>query len=428
MCLIAIAPPGTSKYSKFFLDALECGASTNKDGIGIAWRKGGSTEIKYKKGIKNEDYVTEIKKLGLIDEDTLIVHFRYISAGTVTKENCHPFVLSRKQEEILSLEGIAKEGLVFHNGTMEYYTTDKSKFSDTYHFVKKFMCIKEIQDILKRDTEEFTALFSSRLNSGRFAFMFPTKDIYLGDFIKDEGYIFSNIGYKDCTIINKGGENISMEEDLDAFQPKVSSKYKKPQQKALPPISLSNCFASPLQKDEIITNEDPPINKTLHPDIPVLENNYASLYFFKKHRTNNISSLLEGGCVYKISSWNSDCGFHIVQNIKDVGYSCMALHSNLITECTIYVDPKSHFLRINSDFKRLVLDLNSAKKAYKQLKRKYYNQVTKKGLTVNVYSFRGKTYYSGAVSLFLDIYAYKFDGGTKIEPVFKEEDVVTMYD
>lgn len=208
MCLIAIAGKGTDKYLEKFINAVKTGAINNKDGYGYCSKYANLELINFKKGYKNiDDLLKDVKALNLTKDDELIIHSRTGNKGVISDFNCHPFQLSDKQDEIIELEGVGGLPVMVHNGTLFKYWESKSDFSDTYHFVKQFMCIPEFIQLLKRDKDLFASIFSLNIGYNKLAFMFPDHDIVtLGEFTDDEGYKFSNDCYKSKDIKDIGGK------------------------------------------------------------------------------------------------------------------------------------------------------------------------------------------------------------------------------
>ena len=208
MCLIAVAPKGTQKYSEFFLDGIRQAATTNTDGIGYTFKRDAEkSRVWISKGFKDvEKFIKALKNKRLRDNDELIVHLRIGNKGAKSIEMNHPFVLSSIQEEILTNDTYIKGSTMCHNGTLFDYSKHNSDFSDTYFFVKDFMSVPEIQNFLKRDSKQFAVVFKEILKTSRFAFLwngnYPLTT--LGEFKEKDGYYFSNESYKK-RVFNVGG-------------------------------------------------------------------------------------------------------------------------------------------------------------------------------------------------------------------------------
>lgn len=173
MCLIAVSPKGTQKYSEFFLNGIRKAAVTNTDGIGYSFKRSGSNRVWIAKGFKDvEKFITCLKHKRLKDNDELVVHLRIGNKGAKNTDMNHPFVLSNKPDEILTNDSYVNAITMCHNGTFYDYGDYNSIFSDTFFFVKDFMSVPEIQQLLKRSSTEFKAVFKGILRSNRLALYF----------------------------------------------------------------------------------------------------------------------------------------------------------------------------------------------------------------------------------------------------------------
>lgn len=208
MCLIAVAPKGTDKYSDEFIRGLFNGSVTNTDGIGFAFKRDKTKKVYISKGYKNiEDVIKELKSKKLSKNDELIVHLRIGNRGSVNTEMCHPFVLAKEKENILSNDKYVNYPVMAHNGTFYSYNNDHY-YSDTYKFIAEFMYHPLIIQLLKDDKIFFKETFSTKLSTNKLSFLFPNCDtnlILIGDFKENNNYFYSNDSYKDKTIVNVGG-------------------------------------------------------------------------------------------------------------------------------------------------------------------------------------------------------------------------------
>jgi hypothetical protein len=214
MCLISVAPKGSDKYSEFFIGSIKNGFNGNTDGSGFA--------IKYPDGriyiakgfFKWDDLIKSYKEQEAPEDSEVIVHSRIGTSGEINDVNCHPFIISEKQSDILSHSVFTDKPVVAHNGIFYSYTERGSLYSDTYHYVKRFLSIPEVIALLKRDEVIFEDLFSTKILSNKLAVLFPDSDlVLLGDFKEDQGYKFSNGGYCNVRIRNVGGVESFNERD-----------------------------------------------------------------------------------------------------------------------------------------------------------------------------------------------------------------------
>ncbi len=207
MCLIIVAPKGTDKYSKLIDSSIDNGAETNDDGYGYCYKKDKDKQIYISKGYTDVKLLKEsIKSKDLKPEDELLIHFRIGTSGKKDNKNCHPFVISESQDEILTIEGFVEKPVLTHNGVFGKYTEHQSDYSDTYHFTKRFISIPEVVALLNRDEVIFEEIFSGILGSNKLAILMPDRDlIKIGTFLEDEGYFFSNSCYNNSWMKNYGG-------------------------------------------------------------------------------------------------------------------------------------------------------------------------------------------------------------------------------
>lgn len=202
MCLAIVAPMGTDKSSKFLVDAIREGSRNNGDGMGFAYKRNSTKKVFLSKGYSSVDKLIEaIYSKKLKEQDELIVHARIGNKGEVNSQMCHPFVCSKDDEEVKMLEGFVDKPVLIHNGTFYKYSIHNSRYSDTFFFARDFMSIKGVQNFLKEDKDSFKKLFEDHIETSRVALLFPddTSLITLGNFIEEQGYLFSNKGYKEYT-------------------------------------------------------------------------------------------------------------------------------------------------------------------------------------------------------------------------------------
>lgn len=94
MCVIIIK----DNQNQIELDIIKSSARLNPDGLGVVWLDDYSVEY-----FKSTQYRV------LNTSRPFIAHFRYATVGKVCKENTHPFVCGRKEDELLMMNGTIKE-------------------------------------------------------------------------------------------------------------------------------------------------------------------------------------------------------------------------------------------------------------------------------------------------------------------------------
>ena len=208
MCLISVVPKGVNKDIEQIKGFIVNGMSSNSDGSGFAYKRNGKSCVNIHKGFRQEaDMVSEIKKLNLGVDDELIIHHRIGTSGEKNVANMHPFVISDIESVIIQDKGSFNLPIMAHNGVFNKYTDNNSKYSDTYHFIEKFMSTPEIMTLLKRDKSKFKELFESTLTYNKLAILSPDRDlIMIGNFTQEDGCYHSNGGYKSY-VYDRGGSS-----------------------------------------------------------------------------------------------------------------------------------------------------------------------------------------------------------------------------
>lgn len=213
MCLINISPPGTDKTSNFFKNACENGMRFNKDLTGLLVYFPNTGSVFVNKGINNyDDLDSEIEKLNRqyisFNDSWLIVHHRLATRGLINSTNCHPIITSLPpQIDSIYDRTITKffspaDNVVFtiHNLFIDINNRlpDDSSKSDTYIFSRDIV-LKNYQMIMDNPLE-FDKLYSKMYNNSKLVIVKPGRDDkggvrLIGQFLKEDGYLFSNSGY-----------------------------------------------------------------------------------------------------------------------------------------------------------------------------------------------------------------------------------------
>lgn len=231
MCLLMMKPSGVVYNHELLLRAIESGIVTNRDGIGGAVRKSSSHILRMSKGHFNhskQDFYRWLKSQDIQAEDEVLVHLRWGTNGSRTIYNQHPYILGEKStmsrigivSELTTEDDDVKTGIFAHNGIFsgyEYECFDEG-LSDTYNWgLSYFRSDKQIE-ALKNAPQALIATnltLANSLKGEKVCFMFPDREmIILGNFIDDEGYLFSNSGYKSYTEDRGGSSNKGSESNL----------------------------------------------------------------------------------------------------------------------------------------------------------------------------------------------------------------------
>lgn len=165
----------------------------NDHGVGIAFVDDG--QLKVIKGMMGFDEMYAIVKAN--EERELLIHYRVMSKGAISEENCHPFVIPPGMHDQYSFA-------LMHNGTLNWRSTDQK--SDTHFFVED-----ALGPLLDRDPYFFDYPFCRRMmehfigSNNKFAIMrcnSQTKEsnVYIvnaKEGIYYEGCWFSNMSFTD---------------------------------------------------------------------------------------------------------------------------------------------------------------------------------------------------------------------------------------
>ena len=197
MCLISIKPSGVP-LTDFFLEGIEAGAEGNSHGHGYMLKREGKQAFLFSKGMwSGEELVDRVKSLKVTKGDILCVHNRLSTHGRKNSFNCHPFIVlpadreDRSWNKMLDVEGETELPLLMHNGIFSEYGYSNN-FSDTFNFVRDFISEREV---LKYS--QSLVWLEKKIGYNKLAILHPKLGlIRIGDFTEDQGYYFSNGGYK----------------------------------------------------------------------------------------------------------------------------------------------------------------------------------------------------------------------------------------
>lgn len=206
MCLIIYKKSGLPLPAQSLLDNA---FKNNPDGFGVAFYEVGESHVHIKKGAMTIDEMHKL--LAEIDrpwQKVMMLHFRQATAGKVTPANTHPYPFSNKDEDLAALDittkvAIAHNGIIF--GEYEYkgvtnmgYTAKPSApQTDTALFIKNelFGMGKAIFN------RKVASLIGGHTNS-KFIFFSPNSVMTVGEFIKEDGILYSNRSFAWAVVTN----------------------------------------------------------------------------------------------------------------------------------------------------------------------------------------------------------------------------------
>ena len=196
MCLISIKPNGVP-LTDFFLEGITAGAESNDDGHGYMLKRKDSSEFIFAKGMwSGSELARKVEELKVAKDDILCVHNRMSTHGRKNSYNCHPFLVLPAERplgwnEMLNTEGTTKLPLLMHNGIFGEFGYSKN-FSDTFNFVKDFISAKEVLEY-----SQSIVWLEKKIGGNKLAILHPKLGLVrLGHYQTENGYYFSNNGYK----------------------------------------------------------------------------------------------------------------------------------------------------------------------------------------------------------------------------------------
>lgn len=211
MCLITVAPSGTSKNRGFIEDFIKSGMKSNTHGSGFAFKRHETSEIYLSKGYLTSNAIMDaIESHNIHVNDELIIHHRIGTSGLRNNFNMHPFVVTNDIATLKQTEGTFNLPVMAHNGIFGDFSDHNSDYNDTFLFIQHFMSSNQILDQLKDSVHGFQERFKSILGWQKLAFLFPDRPLILvGNFIEDDGYFHSNTGYITYTYDSGGSSSNS---------------------------------------------------------------------------------------------------------------------------------------------------------------------------------------------------------------------------
>jgi len=209
MCVISVLPKGKEKNGKVVEDFISSGYQSNTQGSGFMWKKANSNRVGVSKGYFNlEQLLKSYKKMKFTIDDEVVVHHRIGTSGNKDAANTHPFYLHEditictKTESLENLIAVCHNG-VFSSSKITKYMT--SGYSDTVAFANKYMTQPGLIELLIHNSKTFETVTSDFVDGDKLCFLFPDRDLLMiGNYIEDDGYYHSNMGYKRYTQ-NVGG-------------------------------------------------------------------------------------------------------------------------------------------------------------------------------------------------------------------------------
>ena len=192
MCIIAAKAAGVPMPSR---DTIKTMWDGNRDGAGIMYVENG--QVRIEKGfMKYKDFTKVLDRLEKRLDLTavpVVMHFRITTHGGTKPENCHPFPITDNVGALKKLTITTDLG-VAHNGIIPI--TPRKGISDTMEYIASQLA--PLKKALPRFYEnKWAMLLVKNAIESRMAFLTREGKLYtVGDFVEDEGVLYSNYSYR----------------------------------------------------------------------------------------------------------------------------------------------------------------------------------------------------------------------------------------
>ena len=193
MCIIAAKPAGKAMPAASTIEQMWC---RNHDGAGFMYAYGGKVHIE-KGFMKLGDLTNALKRVrSTVDLDScaVVMHFRIATHGGVIPANTHPFPVTSSIGLLQKLTCSTSLG-VAHNGIISSVTPRKG-ISDTMEYIASQLgpLYKGVPNFY--ENPHLMEMVSNAVDS-RLAFLTGEGKLYtVGNFVEDEGIMYSNSSYK----------------------------------------------------------------------------------------------------------------------------------------------------------------------------------------------------------------------------------------
>jgi hypothetical protein len=186
MCVIIVKPSGEEMPDETTL--WQCW-QVNPDGAGYMYQH--NDKVVVSKGYMHlGDLEIALKEIShIVENTTLVIHFRLATHGKVNRANTHPFPVSTEDKELASLD-IEAESALAHNGMLPNVWGKKAlkKHSDSFMFCKTISHLPQGQALY--DMLELIA----QASHSRFVLL--NGDLHLfGNWKEHDGCIYSNLNF-----------------------------------------------------------------------------------------------------------------------------------------------------------------------------------------------------------------------------------------
>lgn len=184
MCIIAIKFKGQKMFNEKTIRTM---FANNPDGAGYMFHDG--KQVVIRKGFMDVDTLLASLQSQDFTNTNVVLHFRIGTSGKLDTLNCHPFPVYGANK-IYCKTDVA----LAHNGVLKAFEPSyKSPINDTQVFIQKML--KPLKKGFQYD-EGTLNLIRHIIGTNKFAILDKNNVVTLiGDFIEDDGYVYSNASY-----------------------------------------------------------------------------------------------------------------------------------------------------------------------------------------------------------------------------------------
>lgn len=192
MCIIATKAAGIPMPNRERIKTMWDG---NRDGAGLMYVENG--QVRIEKGfMKYKDFTKVLDRLEKrldLTATPVVMHFRITTHGGTKPENCHPFPITDNVGALKKLTITTDLG-VAHNGIIPI--SPRKGISDTMEYIASQLA--PLKKALPRFYENKHAmLLIKNAIESKMAFLTKEGKLYtIGDFVVDEGVLYSNNSYQ----------------------------------------------------------------------------------------------------------------------------------------------------------------------------------------------------------------------------------------
>lgn len=175
-----------------------------------------------------EEFADELaraeKRFGKLDKLPVVLHFRITTHGSSVAGNTHPFPLKGGYREMRKTQWCAEQGFA-HNGIILQTSCDpdvkKHKVSDTMVFAKKYAAPIAKYASIASDPALLDMLY--KIADSKLCFLSKKGKIATrGDFIEQDGVLYSNTSFREDRIASKSVYCYNFKNDYDCYKDYIS--------------------------------------------------------------------------------------------------------------------------------------------------------------------------------------------------------------